>query len=424
MLSINDIEKMYESKGIATSNGKTISVNQAKPSNIAATKRALWENKEMLQLRESFKKKFGVDFADSKAFPVMDHGFSWEKAAERCGTTLSSALREADSGSSFSQVLRAGVQSIVNQMYQTVETSYESWVQVVQSTRDTELYAPLHGISFLSEIGNSERYPEARAAGLDIKLKNRKFGTHYAIEKSLLEDDQSGQFARQAGLMGEYAKLVLEVYVMGKLASVATGTNYANLNVPKSETQPDDEANFPFTSSAAPFVGGGYNRPTTYGGLIQSNIQEGFIGLMNQKNKLGLKMMVRPNRILIGPKYRFDLAVLLNSGYYPSVSSATPGAVGANFAINPIEGIAAMTVSRFMGDHLGNMNGDSKAWYLMDDNVPFFILQIRQGAEVQQENPSSGESFDRDIVRFKVSLRANADHIDSRFIWRGNDGSV
>lgn len=387
--------------------------------NVIETSRAAWESPEIKGFRESFKKQFGFDFKDTTKLPVLDRGFSWGDAARGLGTTV----READSGSSFAQVLRAGVQSIVNSMYESVAVSHDDWVHVVQSQKDTELYAPLHGLSFMREIGKQEQYPEARAAGLDIKLKNRKYGTHYAVEKELIEDDQTGQFSKQVGLLGEYAKLALEVLVMAKLASVS-GAAYAEMQVPTTETQPDDEAVYPFAPPATPFVGGGSNRPATFTLLNQGAIQAGHIALLNQKNKLGLKMGVDPKRLLIGPAYNFDAKVLLNSAWYPSVPSATAGAVGTNYANNELKGLYNLTVSRFMFKNDGTVTGDSKAWYLMDDTKPWFVLQIRQAAEVQQEANNAGKSFDQDVMRFKVSIRANADHIDPRFCYQGNNGSV
>lgn len=389
-----------------------LTARNSREENQKVIKRAVWESPEMLEMRESFKARHGVDMMDSEKFPVLDPRFSWSSARKK-------ALKEAESGSSFAQVLRAGVQTIVNSAYETVDTSFEEWCHVVQSQKDTELYAPLHGISFLREIGKQEKYPEARAAGLDIKLRSRKYGTHFSVEKELLEDDQTGQFSKQVALMGEYAKLAIEVLAMAKLASVS-GMAYGDMSVPVSETQPTEESTYPWSTA---LVGGGANRPASYGQLIQANVQAGFIGLMNQKNKLGLKMMVRPDRLIIGPSLRFDAAVLLNSAWYPSVPSATAGAAGYTNAINPIQGLANLTVSRFMFKNDGTVAGDSKAWYLVDSSVPWFVVQMRQAAEVLQENPSSGESFDRDVIRFKVSIRANADHIDPRFAWIGNDGS-
>jgi hypothetical protein len=194
---------------------------------------------------------------------------------------------------------------------------------------------------------------------------------------------------------------------------------YANMSVPVSETQPSEESSYPWSTS---LVGGGSNRPASYGALNQANIQAGFIGLMNQKNKLGLKMSVQPDAIIASPHYKYDLAVLLHSGYYPT--GATAGATGGAFSINPIEGIANPIISRFVFDNSGSVNNDSKAWYVLDSKVPAFIAQIREAAVVELENPASGMSFDRDVIRFKVRIRANADFIDPRFFWQGSDGSV
>lgn len=429
LLNLEEIRKMSEGDTWNTAGGKTVRVNESRPANAKAVQRNLWESTEVKWMRESVRRKFGFDFADRKAFPVHEASFSWNKVAQKMGYPgVSAILKEADSGTSFVQVLRAGVQQLVNASYETVPTTFESWTHTVNSTKDTELYAPLHGISFPREVGRQEIYSESRAAGLDIKLLNRKYGTLYAVEKELLEDDQTGQFAKQAGLLGEYAKLVIEAVVYAKLAGVFTGgalATYSELTIPPTETKPSYEANYPWASAAQGGLrGGGVNRPNTYAQLSQAGIQAGFIGLMNQLNLLGLKMNVNPNRLVISPQNRFNAAILLNSSFYPSVPSATPGATGATFAINPIESIAALTISRFLFNNDGTVNGTTQAWYLMDDAKPWFIAQIRQAAEVVQESPVSGQSFDRDVIRFKLNLRINADHIDPRFAWQGDDGSV
>jgi hypothetical protein len=370
----------------------------------------LWESEDERDLVDYMQRKFNVNIREAGEFPVTDRKFSWKKTLKN--------LREADSEGAFTQVLRAGVQTIANNAYQTVATTYEQWTQSVASTKIEELYAPLHGVGFPSQIGENEVYPEVGAAGLDIKLRNRKFGTLFPVTKELLNDDQTGQFQKQSGLLGQYAKQVLEVYSYGKLASVAN-MKYANISVPVSETQPSSESVYPWSTS---LQGGGSNRPASYGALNQANIQQGFITLMNQKNLLGLKMSVQPNKIIASPHYNFDLKTLIHSAYYPT--GATAGSTGGAFSINPIEGIADPIISRFVFDHLGSVNADSKAWYIVDSTVPFFVTQVLEAAVIEMENPMSGQSFDRDIVRFKVRIRANADFIDPRFAYQGSDGSI
>lgn len=375
-----------------------------------ALRRATWKSPEEMALRESIRRDLGVDIADGKAFPVSDPGFNWAAARSK--------LREADSATSFTQLLRAGVQAVANSLYETVDVTYQDWATVVTSSKMEELYAPLAGVGFPSMIAEGEQYPEVGALGLDIKLRNKKAGTMYPVTKELVDDDQTGQVQRMAGLLGEYCAQLVEVWAYGKLASVAN-MSYAGVQVPVSETKPADEATYPWSTS---LVGGGKTRPASYGALSQANIQAGFIGLMNQLNILGLKMSVKPSRLIISPHYRFDSSVLLNSAYYPT--GATAGQTGGAFSINPLQGIADLTVSRFMFDQSGSVNADSKAWYLCDDSKPAFIVQMRTPCEVSVENPQSGDSFNKDVVRFKATTRFNADFLDPRFFWRGSDGSV
>lgn len=386
--------------------------------NRSAIKRGIHHTPEMKKMRESFKRRFGFEMGDEKEMPVMDPSFSWKKAREK----IESQFQEADTASVFTQFLRAGVQTITNAMYEATVTTYEDWVTVVQSKLDTELYAPNHGVAFPSEVPIGGKYPEVGAAALDIQLKNRKFGSMYVVEKNLVEDDTTGSFQRQASLLAEYLKLLSEVWIYGKLQSVAN-MKYINLTVRQSETQPSYEANYPWTGAAAPFKGGGYNQPAAFGALTQANIQNGLIALMNQLNLQGIKMQVSPTRLLITPHYIFDASVLLHSAYYPS-GAAAAGNVGGAFAENPIKGILDMTVSRYIPDQTGNFIGDTKPWFIVDDTKPFFISQLREAVKLEQENPNSGRSFEEDLMRWKASTRMNADWIDPRFAWRGSDGSV
>ena len=411
--SVDDIAKMIEGGQFGGSK---------RQKNEKVIEAACLENPEVKNFREHFKRTQKIDFMDQKSFPVREGNFDWK------GLKQQISLKEADSESTFTQFLRAGIQNITIGAYQAVRTSFEEWVQVINSNRREELYAPNHGISFPQEVGLQGKYPEVGAAALDIKLQNKKYGSMYALEWELLEDDQTGSFGQQASLLGEYLKLLSEVLVYGKLQSVAN-MQYINLTIPTSETKPSYEANYPWTSSAAPLRGGGFNQPTSFGGLTQANVQNGWIALMNQKNLQGIKMQVEPKRLVISPYYIYDAAVLLNSSYYPS-GAAAAGVVGGAFALNPLgpdapfKTVNQITVSRYVCDNTGSFTANSKAWYLLDDSKPFFVLQYREPVTVVQENPQSGASFETDVIRFKARSRQNADWIDPRFAWRGSDGSV
>lgn len=398
-----------------TESKNTLTVRNGVTENKRVKEKAIWSNIEMKQFREGFKRQYGFDPKDDKALPAGKPGFSWSKFKER-------AMRETNTASAQTQLLRAGVQVAVNNLYPAVKTSYEGWAHVVASNKDTELYAPLNALTFPAELGEGERYIESSVVGLDIKLRNKKFGQLFPVTMELLEDDQTGQFAQKVSQMADYAALVWEVYAYGKLNSIAAGSIYGGLTVPASETKPSYEANYPWAAPAAPLRGGGSTRPAAFGALTTANLQSAFVQLEEQLNLQALKMNVMPDKVICSPYNRFNLATILNSNFYPA-GAQSAGVTGGSLAINVLQGIADPVVSRFVFDQLGS-SANSKAWYVMDSSKPAFIVQIREAAKVVQEDPLSGQSFERDLNRWKLSLRGNADFIDPRFFFQGNDGSV
>jgi len=379
---------------------------------------ALQKSPDMLRMREAMKGRYGVDVMDPAKFPVENPGFSWESLRNKIATKF----HEADSESALVQFVRAGVMQIASAWYEKVESSWQEWVLSVPSKRRTELYAPNHGVAFPREVGNSMVYPEVGVAALDLELQNRKYGSIYAVEKELLEDDQTGSFAQQAAMLGEYLGLLTEVLCYAKLASVANMT-YIALKIPPSETKPDYEAVYPWAPAATPLRGGGITRATTLAALTSPNVQLGVTTLGRQKNLQGIRMMAKPDHLVVGTANEFNAKLILHSAFNPQAPATSPGTGTGPFGTNVMQGALDLTVSQFMFKNDGTCDGDSNAWYLTKKGRGF-IMQLRSPVLVEQEAPNSGQSFDRDIMRFKASMRGNADFIDPRFLYQGNDGSV
>lgn len=393
---------------------KLPSRRNGREANAKMIERAVWGSKEMVTLRESTQSHYGIDIRDRKAFPAGLDGWNWSKYNSKI-------MRETNSSSAQAQLLRAGIQTAVNNMYPSVPTTFEDWAHVIQSSRDTELYAPLNALTFPGEVGKAEKYIEASVVGLDIKLRNRKYGEIFPVEKELLEDDQTGQMQQKVGEMAEYAKLVYEVLCYAKLASVAS-MSYSNLSVPTSETKPSTESNYPWSGSGGFTAGKGVNSASA-AALTDANLKAALTALDNMLNLQGLKMAVMTDTLIIGTKYRWDAATLLNSSYYPA-GAQSAGVTGGAFSENQLKSIVKPVMSRFVFDQNGTVNANSSAWFLADTSKPGFVAQMRVAAEVTEENPLSGQSFDRDIVRWKLRIRGNADFIEPRLFYRGSDGSA
>jgi len=395
--------------------------NRAKQQNWCVNNPDTKEFRESLRakLKRASGGKIDLDpVTDTEKFPVIKESFSWKKFRSQ----LDEKLREADSGTMYPLMLVAGVLQNVIGMYTIAKPSYQDWVTVTPTKLANTPVAPLHGLSFPREVGEQMPYPISKTAALSLQFKSRKYGTMLEMTRELIEDDQTGQFQMLSGQLGEYLQLLTEVLCYGRLASV-TGAQYSGFAPGTSETKPSGESNYPWTVATSAFIGGGYNKPATFGAPTVANIQNGMIAMRQQKNLLGVLIPVNPKRIITGPKYMFDVAVVLNSAYYPAVGGSA-GSTGTTFAMNPLKGIADLTVSPFLFDNNGAAANNTTAWYLMDDSKPFFQLVQREPISVEQEAPNSGASFDRDVVRFKCSTRQIADFVDPRFAWQGNDGSV
>lgn len=397
--------------------------------NLKVVQKNLSSNKSMKVMRERFARRFGFDMTDEKKFPVMQEGFSFQKCKEMMESNAK--FREADTSTGFVQLLRAGIQLAVNAAYEMAQyaTTWEDWTMVVNSKKREEPYAPMVGLSFPSEIPEGGKYPEVGAFALDLKLRNRKFGSMYSVTWDLEEDDQTAQVMKNAKTLGEYMRLAVEVVVYGKLAAVATGCQYSNLKVRPPEMKPSYEtgSGFPFVASGG-LYGGGTNRPATYGLLNLDNVRIARQTLHQQKNQLGLKMEMMPDTILCGPHYELDSATLAHSVYYPVTPSASAGAVGGIHSNNPLVGKFDTIVSKYHFGATGVVDdGTGTMWYHLDKKrtgAGGMIVQMRTAAEVINEAANSGESFERDLIRFKARSRFNAEILEPRFIYRGNDGSV
>ena len=376
---------------------------------------AIRNNPDAVKYREGFKKKWGVDPMDPA---MLKEGFSWKKASEKMAR-----FAEAENSSSWPQLLRAGVSNIANDLFQSTPGTYEQWCHTVPSKMDTELYAPLESVGFPGEVPQGGYFPEVSTFGLDLKLKNRKYGSIFAATFEMVEDDQTGQMVQRAQRMGEYLKILTEVLVMSKLASPSGGVTYLGQFFPTSETKPSYESNYPWTSSSAPFTGGGYNRPTSFGIINQANLTTALQSLMQQQDALGNYVPVMPSHIILSPKRHFDIAQILNSTYYPA-GAQSAGVTGGAFAENILKGLVSPITTPYMPTNSNVINGLAESWYLVDAKKPAFIHQLREGVSLVAEAPNSGDGFSRDTQRYKARIRQNADFISPLFMWQGNDGSA
>lgn len=350
----------------------------------------------MKKTRNSIKEATGID-------PAV---FPWSKGSqlsvkvmrenvERDASKLAKILEAAVSFSTFGQLLRYGVQNFMFDRYLQVPVVYPDVVAVRPSKNTFEWYAPLYRAEMPTDIPGGGKLSESRLQGLDVILQNKWVGRILAIDRQLVDDDQTGQIVTKASQLGEMVRYKEELDVMGAIRS--GGATVQN--------------NMGYTTTIGNSAGSNVT-------LNQPNLETAHISLSTIKDPLGNYMLVMPDALLVGPGNQFNGAKLLNSTLQPSVpgssgqtaSTASSQLTGWTMTINPLQGLYSLKWSRFL---------NTNEWYLMQSKTSI-VFQDRLPLEVSQEVPLSGNSFEQNIYRWRSIRRYNAVVIESRFIYQGS----
>lgn len=308
-------------------------------------------------------------------------------------------LREAVAESAFPTLLRSGVQNFLFDGYEQVAVIYPDLVRVVNSDKYEELYAPLYGAELPKQVNPSQKFEGSRLQGLDKRLRNIKFGRMLEVERELVDDDQTGQIIQKASTMGERMRYVEELAVMNAIVNAVYTNAIGNLN-----------------------SGGGR--------ISQATIERASVALEEMKDPLGQLIMVQPDTILVSSSDKFEAAKLLQSALQPSVpgkageniGNVASGQTGWTMTANPLQGLFALKVSRFLPSEFSAVKGIDAthgAAFLLQSKKSL-VFQDRDPLEVQQEAQNAGESFTRDQYRWRVRRRFNAAVIESRYLYRIN----
>jgi len=382
------------------------------------------QRKQFLTLHEDNRKavlaKVASDYNIAEIEKVVDFNrpnFSI-KAFREASYALSKRLREAQSESVFGQLLRAGVLNQFNDIYQAVEVTYDAVVRQTSSNKRQEFYSPLERVGFPKLTERGDKFPEQDFKGIDIEMINNKYGMMLAVERELVDDDQTGQIVQKAGQMGENARIQEEAIVWGTIAG--TAGSFDGEAIPVSKTYPTPYVNgVPGVSGGLSGSGKGVNAlggsGYTAGRLSQATIQSAWILAKKMLDQSGRPMLVMPSILAVSPQDVFYAQTLLNSDYNPSMASTATGDIGktgGNFAINPIKNMVGIVATRFLPDYAS----------LLIDPGKGFAFQRRDATEVVQENPQSGPAFSQEIFRYKLRTRWVADFIDPKFMINLNPG--
>lgn len=313
------------------------------------------------------------------------------EAAERIAD-----LHETNSVTTFGWLLRSAVQEFANEVYGNIAVIYPNLVTEITSRRRSEIYGGLYRGSMPRLVDAGEKFQDTTFKGFERELVNYKFGHIETFERELFDDDQTGQIRSRAGNLGENFRTFEEIYVLTRLFGAARteegvdipASTYASGNV--------------FTTAIG-------NRANPYVRLSQAALEAAHVAQRTMVDPIGRKFLVNPTTLLVSPIDEMEALRILNS---PMMANTAASAT-ANL-INPLQGRYTVYSSPFIR---------SKAW-LLGDFKRGFVFQRRDALEITQENPNSGMGFEQEIYAFRARERFEADWIEPRFAYLGDDGSV
>ena len=326
-------------------------------------------------------------------------------------------VKESNAEGVFSALLKAGLNIMANKWYTSpVPTVHEQIALVTTSDKAVEPYAPLQRLDLPSRVGKGERFKETEMKGLDIQIRNYKYGQIVNFERELFDDDQSNQIKQKAEELTSNMPLWENIYFA--LRFIGAAATYGGRVIPASETFATVWAS---AATGIANVISSPNRPATYVVFGADGLLAAEKALMGMKDALGNKMLVQPDTIYHGISNFQSVRTLMNSAFYPFTSSLKAGGtggsdtgIGAVHAENVLKGAYKPVMDRFLPDW---------AWALGEAGKGM-VFQRRDPTEIIQENPMSGEAFSADGYRFKSRARWETDWVGLGFWYLGNDGSV
>jgi hypothetical protein len=379
-----------------------------------------FNRKDLEADNQMVREAFRIDMADKAKFDLSSPMFSIKGFRESVYRLVREGrVREADPVSAFSALFRALVNNVANNWYDLTPTVYEEIVAVTPSSHAVEPYAPMHRGGIPRRIQPSNPFPEVKTgAPFDIQILNAKFGAITAVPEELIKWDMTGQVQSRVMDIGPNMAQLEDAYAA--IRFIGDASSFAGDAIPASATKPATETSSTWPWSTA-FLGGGANRPSSYGTMTQPTVQFLDNLLMQQKDANGNKLVVTPDTLFAGSGLKFAAGVLLNSSFYPStgstrvaVASGADTALGTTYAENVMKGMYRPVISRYL---------PQKAWGIGQAHKGL-IQQVASGLQVVQETPQAGKSFEQGEFRFKAEKFWELDWIDPRFWGLGNDGSV
>lgn len=297
--------------------------------------------------------------------------------------------------STFGDLLEPGFVEIYNDSYKETERLFSQVLRVKSSSKQDERESAVTGFGLLVE--KAENAPisyEDPIQMYDVLYTHSTFAKGFKISKELYDDDQYNVMNSKPEQLGRAARRTEEL-AGAQVFNRAFNTSY----------QGGDAV--PLVSTVHPRADGGTsqsNASATGITLTESNYETGKIAMRRQLDDKGMKIDVRPRKLLIPIELEKSANIIFNS----NLRSGT-----ADNDYNPYKGEVSVVPWIYM-------DRNTTHWFLIDPDQHKVTWFWREKASFKQD-----ESFETDAALFKVRERFSTGFSDWRGVWgSAGDGAA
>ena len=301
----------------------------------------------------------------------------------------------------ISALLLAGLKTQFFNTFTEGESEYEKICTIIPSDKDTEHYAWLGSLPSVNEFLDERQIGEF--SEYEYAIKNRKWESTVAIDRTALEDDQYGQISLRMKSLATEARQHLDQLTFGLVANGFTADCYDGTPMYGSHPIGKNSNVSGQTQSNLMTSGGGASA------LNQATVQQAMTAMRRTLNDQGRPMGVVPDTLLVAPENEFQAWQIVNSLLH--VDPVPIANYSQNLAANPLRGLLKVVTSPYLPS--------ATAWFLLDTKRPVrsIFLQMRREFEFNALENTSEQGFMRDQYLYGIRGRYNVGYGDWRSIY-------
>jgi hypothetical protein len=297
--------------------------------------------------------------------------------------------------SSFAKLLWPGLNEIYGKAYNEYPVEWTKLgFEINSSDRayEEDLGYSSFGLAQVKPEGSSIAYDSERQ-GFTTRYSHLTYGLGFVITREMYEDDLYDTVGKQKA-----QSLAFSIRQTKEILGHSVLNNAYNANFTGGDGQS-------LISNAHPNVAGGTwsNRPATYSDLSEASLEDAFIQIAGWTNDRGLKIAVRPQRLIIPYQLSFEAHRILK----------TDGRVGTDLndvnALKQMGIIPELVVSHYLTDNDG--------WFIGTD-VPNGLKCF----ERRKDAFDMDNDFDTENAKYKATFRASWGFTDPKCMF-GNQGA-